>query len=275
LTGAIAKLQLPPKKIQPIMEPESQTLKHDRRYTPARASCHNCPRRAQCLPDGASGTVLDELERSVDERRTLARHEVLIRHGQPGAHLYAIREGQFKTQRVGLNGENQVLGFPMSGELLGLEALSDGHYRGDAIALTASVICVLPYPGLAHLLAQEKQLQSQFHHLMCGEISRQQEVMLMLGSARAPQRLAAFLLDQSLKSQLRGGTGRKFQLHMSRQDIASYLGLSVASISRLLSIFCNADAMHVSNRKIELLAPQWLQQVVQSTGPASPPLVPL
>ncbi|MES2261260.1 MAG: cyclic nucleotide-binding domain-containing protein [Pseudomonadota bacterium] len=246
----------------------SLTQARDSHAAPGAATCHNCPARTRCLPDGADGASLDRLERSVACRLSLARHEVLFRRGESGCQLYAIREGQFKTQRGVPNGASQVLGFYMSGELLGLEALDDGRYGCDAVALTDSVMCVLPYAPLTRLLAQESRLQLQFHHLMSSEIARQQATMLMLGNTRAPQRLAAFLLEQSVRCQLRGESGIRFQLRMSREDIATYLGLTAESISRLLSAFQHAGAMHVSNRAIELLAPDWLRQIVRQTAPA-------
>lgn len=225
-------------------------------------TCHNCSARSRCLPDGADGASLDRLERCVAGRLPLARHASLFRRGQACYQLYAIRDGQFKTQRNAPSGASQVLGFYIPGEVLGLEALDSGLYGCDAVALTDCLVCVLPYAPLARLLAQESQLQRQFHHLMSREIGRQQDSMLLLGNARAPQRLAAFLLEQAARCRLRGESAAEFQLRMSREDIAAYLGLTVESISRMLSAFRHAGALRVSNRAIELLAPELLQQIV-------------
>ncbi|MFA9217706.1 MAG: helix-turn-helix domain-containing protein [Sphingomonadaceae bacterium] len=234
----------------------------------AAASCHTCEARQRCLPDGADGVLLERLERSVQRRMRVGRHDALYRRGEPCSELFAIHAGQFKTQRSAPSGASQVLGFYMPGELLGLEALDRGQYGCDAVALTDSVVCVLPYAALARLLGQESRLQHQFHHLMSSEIARQQGAMLMLGNARAPQRLAAFLLEQSARCQLRGESGEQFQLRMSREDIAAYLGLTVESISRLLSAFRRSGAVRVSNRAIDLLAPDQLRQIVSQTETA-------
>jgi CRP/FNR family transcriptional regulator len=232
-------------------------------------TCHNCSARSRCLPDGADGASLDRLERCVSRRLPLARHQPLFRRGESCFQLYAIRDGEFKTLRNAPSGASQVLGFHMPGEVLGLEALGNGLHGCDAVALTDSLVCVLPYAPLARLLAQEGQLLRQFHHLMSSEIGRQQDTMLLLGNARAQQRLAAFLLEQAARRRLRGEPAAQLQLRMSREDIAAYLGLTVESISRMLSAFRRAGAVRVSNRAIELLAPEWLQQIVSQPEPAS------
>lgn len=235
------------------------------------ANCRNCQARSHCLPDGADGVSLDRLERSVSSRLPLARHEVLYRRGDSCFQLYAIREGQFKTERMAPGGTAQVLGFYMPGDVLGLEALYTGQHGCNAVALTDSVVCVLPYAALVRLLGAEAHLQQQFHRLLGGEIARQQATMLLLGNARAPQRLAAFLLDQSARCQLRGESGSRLRLPMSREDIGAYLGLTVESISRLLSSFRQAGAVRVSNRMVELLAPELLQQIAQQISPHPAP----
>ncbi len=230
------------------------------------ATCHNCSARTRCLVDAADGAMVERLERSVLRRLPLLRHEVLFRRDEPCFQLYAVRDGQFKSQRGAPGAASQVLGFYMPGELLGLEALDSGVYGCDAVALTDSVVCVLPYPSLTRLLAKEAHLQQQFHRLMGKQIERQQSIMLLLGSARAPQRLAAFLLDQAARSALRGESPTKLQLRMSREDIGAYLGLTVESVSRLLSRFRRDGVLRVNNRAIELLAPELLREIVNCTG---------
>lgn len=227
------------------------------------ATCQNCGARLRCLPDGADSASVDRLERAVQRRLPLARHQVLFRRGQPCDQLYAIRDGQFKTQRTAPSGASQVLGFYMPGEVLGLDALAGGQYGCDAVALTDSLVCVLPYAPLVRLLGHDGQLQQQFLRLMGGEIGRQHDTMLLLGNARAPQRLAAFLLGQAERCRVRGESPAQFHLRMSREDIGAYLGLTVESISRLLSGFRQAGALRVSNRAIELLAPELLQRIVE------------
>jgi CRP/FNR family transcriptional regulator len=239
------------------------------------ATCRNCAARHHCLPDGTDGVSLDRLERSVSSRLPLARHEVLFRRGDACFQLYAIREGQFKTERQAPGGAAQVLGFYMPGDVLGLEALYTGQHGCAAVALTDCLVCVLPYPALMRVLGMEAHLQQQFHRLLGSEIARQQATMLLLGNARAPQRLAAFLLDLSARCQLRGESGSRLRLSMSREDIGAYLGLTVESISRLLSAFRRAGAIRVSNRTVELLVPEWLRQISERTELQVEPQPPL
>jgi CRP/FNR family transcriptional regulator len=225
------------------------------------ATCHNCSARTRCLGGGEEGASLERLEHSVARRLPLQRHERLFHRDESCFQLYAVREGQLKTQRRAPNGICQVLGFYLPGEVLGLDALGSGQYGCDAVALTDSVVCVLPYPALTRQLSEDVVLLQQFHRMMGTEIARRQGSMVLLGNARAQQRLASFLLEQAACSQARGETPCSFQLRMPREDIAAYLGLTVESISRLLSALRRVGALRVSNRMVEVLKPELLQQM--------------
>jgi CRP/FNR family transcriptional regulator len=236
-------------------------------------SCSNCGARVLCLPDSVGEAGLEQLERSVLRRVALPPLATLFRRGEPGQKLYAIREGQFKTQctaapGTGAAGHTQVLGFHMEGDVLGLEMLASGHYGCDAVALSESVVCELPYRTLAPLLASEPVLQQQFHRLMAGQLERHQDTMSLLGGARARQRLAIFLLDRARQSRLRGASAESFRLHMSREDIAAYLGLTTESISRILSALRRDGVLQIRNRAVALLDLPLLQRLADGLDPA-------
>jgi CRP/FNR family transcriptional regulator len=216
------------------------------------ATCANCHWRALCLPSGLAGGALDEFERAVSQRRAVARHERVETGGAPFGQLHAVLSGQFKLQRAAPDGGVQVLGFAMPGDLLGLDAIGPGRYGSDAVALSDSVICAIPYPGLETLMAQQPVLARRLSHLLSASLAQRQEQMLFLGNARAPQRLARLLLDLGGRYGERGGSATSFQLCMSREDLAAYLALTVESVSRLLSMFKQNGLLAVSNRAIEL-----------------------
>ena len=177
----------------------------------------------------------------------------LYRIGDHFTNLYAIRLGHFKTFQVSPAGEQQVTGFQMAGELLGMDAISTEHHHCDAMALEDSEVCEIPFARLEELFGTIPSLLHHFHRMMSQEITREQNVMLLLGNMRAEQRFAAFLINLSSRYAARGYSSTTFQLRMSREEIGNYLGLTIESISRLLSRLKKQDLLRVANREIELL----------------------
>lgn len=218
-----------------------------------RVTCAACHRRALCLPSGLAGGALDEFERTVAQRRSVARHERVEAAGTPFGRLHAVLSGHFKLQRTAPDGGMQVLGFTMPGELLGLDGIATGRYGSDAVALSDSVVCSISYPALEALMAQQPVLARRLSHLLSATLAQRQEQMLFLGNARAPQRLARLLLELGDRYGECGGSATAFQLCMSREDLAAYLALTVESVSRLLSMFKQNGLLAVSNRAIALL----------------------
>lgn len=216
------------------------------------ASCSTCRWRALCLPAGLAGAALDEFERTVAERRRVRRHETVEASGAPFGQLHAVLSGQFKLQCAAPDGGVQVLGFAMQGDLLGLDAIGNGRYGSEAIALSDGVICCIPYPALEALMDRQPGLARRLSSLLSASLAQRQEQMLFLGNARAPQRLARLLLDLGARYGERGGSATDFQLCMSREDLAAYLALTVESVSRLLSMFRQSGLLAVSNRAIAL-----------------------
>lgn len=221
-------------------------------------ACGDCPARKHCLSAGLDAAALERFEQLVKVQE-IPRHTRLVAGGAPFSQLYTVRHGQFKTEGRSPSGATQVTGWYLPGQLLGLDALANGHYTCDAVALCDSAVCAIPYPVLATLLAEEPALMAQFHHLMGEELVRRQTAMLMLGGARAPQRMAAFLLE--LATQQAKGQERALRLCMPREDISGYLGLAVESVSRLLSRFREDGLITVSNRAITLLDLPRLRQL--------------
>jgi CRP/FNR family transcriptional regulator len=167
--------------------------------------------------------------------------------------LYAIRTGFFKTQVLHEDGREQVTGFQMAGEIIGLDAISTDVHTCDAVALEDSEVCELPFNQLEELSRQLPSLQRHLHKIMSREIVRDQGIMLLLGSMRAEERLAAFLLNLSQRFAARGYSASSFRLRMTRQEIGSYLGLKLETVSRTLSYFQETRLIDVHNKSIELL----------------------
>jgi CRP/FNR family transcriptional regulator len=227
-------------------------------------SCAQCSMHQLCLPMGLDNADIVRLDQIIGRRRRLARDERLYRAGEPFHHLYAVRFGHFKTFQVNAGGEAQITGFQMAGELLGMDAISGTHHC-DAVALEDSEVCEIPFAQLEALFGEVPALLRHFHRIMSQEITREQNVMLLLGNMRAEQRFAVFLVNLSARYAARGYSATGFQLRMSREDIGNYLGLTIESISRLLSRFKKQGWIEVDKREIVLLDPAQLKAVAAGT----------
>ncbi|MBA5636752.1 fumarate/nitrate reduction transcriptional regulator Fnr [Duganella sp. LX20W] len=230
-----------------------------------RARCSSCSMHQLCLPMGLDTADMERLDQIIGRRRKVPRGATLFRIGDPFASLYAIRLGHFKTFQVNPDGAEQITGFQMSGELLGMDAISTDRHHCNSIALEDSEVCEIPFGSLQQLLVDMPTLLRHFHRMMSQEITREQSVMLLLGNMQATQRFAAFLVNLSSRYEARGYSATTFQLRMTREEIGNYLGLTIESVSRLLSKFKKEGMLRVSNREIELLNPAMLKAITAGT----------
>lgn len=208
---------------------------------------------------------MDRLDQIIGRRRKVPRDSVLYRVGDPFTNLYAIRLGHFKTYHINRDGDQQITGFQMAGELLGMDAISADRHHCDALALEDSEVCEIPFTRLEHLFGDMPTLLRHFHRMMSQEITREQNVMLLLGNMRADQRFAAFLANLSARYATRGYSSTCFQLRMGREEIGNYLSLTIESISRLLNKFKKQGLVRVNNREIELLDLTRLKAIAAGT----------
>ncbi len=236
------------------------------RVDAVKAACSNCNLRELCLPLGLSSTELDQLDQLVANRRNVPRGEALFRVGDAFTALFAVRSGFFKTCVSSDDGRDQVTGFQMAGELLGLDGISHDRHACDAVALEDSQVCVIPFNDLERLSHQFRELQHQFHKIMSREIVRDHGVMLLLGSMRAEERLAAFLLNLTQRLHARGFSASSLILRMTREEIGSYLGLKLETVSRTFSKFQDDGLLEVKQRHIRILDEASLRQVVNSSS---------
>jgi CRP/FNR family transcriptional regulator len=235
-----------------------------------RDRCANCSMHELCLPMGLDHEELQRLDGIIKKRRRLLKNDYLYRMGDKFQNLYAIRVGHFKTVHTDVAGTEQVTGFQMAGELLGFDAISTDQHQCSSVALEDGEVCEVPFDRLEELFRDIPSLQRHFHRMMSQEITREQSVMLLLGNMRAEQRLAAFLVNLSTRYSQRGYSPHAFQLRMTREEIGSYLGLTIESISRLLTRFKNNGWMHVEHKEIDIIDLPALKNLVTSV-PHQPP----
>ncbi|MDQ5943171.1 MAG: family transcriptional regulator, anaerobic regulatory protein [Pseudomonadota bacterium] len=198
----------------------------------------------------------------VSARRRLKRGEHLYRAGEEFNSIYAIRSGFFKTDVLLEDGREQVTGFQMTGELLGLDGISTEQHSCNAVALEDSEVCTIPFSNLEGLSREIKTLQHHFHKVMSREIVRDHGVMMLLGTMRAEERLAAFLLNLSQRFTARGYSPAEFYLRMTREEIGSYLGLKLETVSRAFSRFQEEGLIAVQQKHIRILNITGLKQLM-------------
>ncbi len=235
-----------------------------------KASCSQCSMHQLCLPMGLEEADINRLDQIIGKRRRLVRDERLYKMGEPFRNLYAVRFGHFKTYQINAAGDAQITGFQMAGELLGMDAISGDRHRCDAVALEDSEVCEIPFARLEELFGQVPALLRHFHRIMSQEITREQNIMLLLGNMRAEQRFAVFLINKSARYAARGYSPTTFQLRMSREDIGNYLGLTIESISRLLARFKKQGWVKVDKREVTLLDMAHLKAMAAGTEQCSP-----
>lgn len=219
---------------------------------PATTACSSCNLAELCLPVDLSAREMHRLDELSPLKRTFSRSDYLYRSGDKFRSLFAIHSGSFKTQILHEDGREQVTGFQMAGEIIGLDAISTDIHACEAVALEDSVVCELPFNKLETLSREIPSLQRHLHKIMSREIVRDQGIMLLLGSMRAEERLAAFLLNLSQRFAARNLSATRFQLRMSRQEIGSYLGLKLETVSRAFSHFQEYGIINVKVRAIEI-----------------------
>jgi CRP/FNR family transcriptional regulator len=231
-----------------------------------KATCSSCSLRELCLPLGLTDEEMQQLEKLVLVRRPVKRGEYLFRANAPFDSLYAVRMGFFKTKVLLEDGREQVTGFHMAGELIGLDGIGTERHTCDAVALENSEVCVIPFERLEHFSREVEALQRHFHKIMSREIVREHGVMMLLGSMRAEERLAAFLLNLSQRLVLRGYSPTEFNLRMTREEIGSYLGLKLETVSRVLSRFQDEGFIAVAQKNIGIKNAGGLRAVVGRGG---------
>jgi CRP/FNR family transcriptional regulator len=215
--------------------------------------CANCNLRELCLPMRIGDADMSRVEQVVFARRRLKRGDSLFKAGDPFNSLYAIRSGFTKTTVLNADGREQVTGFQMSGELLGLDGIGSGRYNGNAVALEDSEACVLPFALIEQLGREVPAIQRNLHSVLSREIVRDHGVMMLLGSMSAEERLAAFLLNLSRRFTARGYSALDFHLRMTREEIGSYLGLKLETVSRLFSRFQTDNLIEVQQKHVRIL----------------------
>jgi len=229
-----------------------------------KVNCQNCTLADLCLPHGMGQEDLDKLDDIVARKPPYQRGDHLFRPGHNSHALFAVRSGALKSYCITEDGDEQVLGFILPGELTGMDGLAGGCYASASVALETSSVCELPFDQLNRLCSQLPGMHDQIMRIVGKEITTDQQMLMLLGKRNAEERLASFLLSLSSRYKKRGLSPNEFYLPMSRQDIGNYLGLAIETVSRLTARFQDEGILAVDRKLITIRKPKSLSSMVDS-----------
>lgn len=204
-------------------------------HTNHEVNCGDCRLASICLPISLQVEDIDKLDDIIQRGRPLQRDDHLYRAGEHFKSVFALRSGAVKTVKVTEDGDEQVTGFYLPGEILGMDGLAANYYSNSAIALSTSAVCEIPFSRLEELSAKLPSLQRRFFQLMSKEITHDQQLITLLSKNSAEERVCSLLLSISSRNHSRGLSANDFFLPMSRSDIGNYLGLTIETVSRVFS----------------------------------------
>ncbi|MFC5525284.1 cyclic nucleotide-binding domain-containing protein [Rhodanobacter ginsengisoli] len=223
-----------------------------------RRSCGSCALHELCLPGGITAEELIQLDATVRDKRTLDRGDTLYREGDSFGALYVVRSGSLKTFVQDEDGQMQILGFHLPGEIVGVDALASDRHMSQAEALERSSICELPYTRLQKVVAEVPALNRQLMRIISREVVEEHRHMVVMGKQPAQERLAIFLASLADRYNRLQRDGTRLTLTMSRSDIANYLGLVVETVSRVFTRMEEIGVLEVNRKAVRILQPEQL-----------------
>ena len=220
-------------------------------------NCHDCAIKQHCLPHSLNEAEVDRLEGIIKRHRPLQKREHLFRAGEAMQQIFALRSGSLKTYRLSEDGTEQITGFHLPGELIGLDAVGFGFYRSYAVAMETTLICTIPLNQLEELTGTIPSLRKRLLNALSREIHHEHQHQSHYRES-AEQRLGLFLLNLSARYSKRGLSASQFVLPMSRGEIANYLGLTIETVSRLFTRYRQLGLIDSHGREIHINDPQAL-----------------
>jgi len=216
---------------------------------PRMTDCCLCPLQPACPVGATSGP---RRAPSTHACHAVAAGDVVYQTGDTFHQLHALRSGTFKSTVLAPDGREQVCGFHLAGDIVGLDGLADGRHQATVVALEDTQTCAIDYRTLLSPTSGSPTLQDALHRLMSREAARGRWHMLQLARMSALERVAAFLIDLSQRASARGNSGRDIHLHMTRRELGSYLGLTLETVSRSLTSLADLRHLEVDNRHVRI-----------------------
>lgn len=227
----------------------------------AKMHCRRCIRAAQCLPGVLSKPELKKLERLVTSERSLEKGDELFTAGQSAEALYVIRSGAVHSSTLDEHGRQQIVGFMLAGDFLGVSALYDGSYMTTATAMQSSTsACRIPFEVLEQF-PDNPSLNRFLIRRLGHELQRCRLARLRMAAPRSKTRVARFISHHMAMVASRGLSATRFRLPMARWQIANHLGLAIESLSRELASFRAQGILEVRNREVVVRDAAQLQRL--------------
>jgi CRP/FNR family transcriptional regulator len=217
-----------------------------------KVKCETCVLSNICITATLTDKEIKSLDTAPKSKSHLEKDDVLYHAGESKHKIYAVSSGSLKTTTITKNGVEQITGFYLPGEILGLEGLADMELTSTATAIESSTVCEIPEQDFDKLCQTNSGLRKSFMRVVSKEISNEQRMMVSLGQMKSDEKLASFLISLSSRFKQRGFSEKEFNLSMPRHDIANYLGLTIETISRLFKSFQKQGLLEVNNRQIKL-----------------------
>lgn len=215
--------------------------------------CQTCSLNTLCVPLALNSDEMDRLDDLIKRGKPVPKGQTLFKQGDTFNSIFAIRSGAVKTYTVTSKGEEQIIGFHLASEVIGLASYESQTYPMTASAIESTTLCEIPLSSLDKLADQLADLRKHLMRIMSTEIRHDQNMMILLGKKNADERVASFLMDISLRQAHRGLSAARFRLPMSRIDVSNYLGLAVETVSRVFTRFQKNKIIRTNNKEIELL----------------------
>ncbi len=222
---------------------------------PHQTHCQDCSLAPLCLPLSLNLEDMDALDQIVKRGRPLKKGEFLFRQGDAFDSVFAVRAGALKTFTLSDGGEEQITGFHLPSELVGLSGVDNDSHPVSAQALETTSVCEIPFERLDELAVQLPVLRRQLMRIMSREIRDDQQMMLLLSKKSADERIATFLVNLSARFRARGFSANQFRLAMSRSELGNYLGLAVETVSRVFTRFQQQGLIDAEGKEIHILDP--------------------
>ncbi|PZW44684.1 fumarate/nitrate reduction transcriptional regulator Fnr [Pseudomonas sp. URMO17WK12:I2] len=223
--------------------------------TTHQAHCKDCSLASLCLPLSLDLKDMDALDEIVKRGRPLKKGEFLFHQGDTFNSVFAVRSGALKTFSLSDAGEEQITGFHLPSELVGLSGMDTELYPVSAQALETTSVCEIPFERLDELSVSLPQLRRQLMRVMSREIRDDQQMMLLLSKKTADERIATFLVNLSARFSARGFSANQFRLSMSRNEIGNHLGLAVETVSRVFTRFQQSKLLEAEGKEVHILDP--------------------
>jgi len=234
---------------------QSDNCQHD-----YKVSCSNCRLGSLCLPIAVGSEDIARIDNIINRTRPIDKGGHIFNQGDDFKSVYAVRSGAIKTYSISSSGKEQINGFYLPGEIFGMDGISDFSHMSSAIAIERSSVCEIPYGALGQLSGELPSLQRHFMQLMSREIANDQQLISLLGKNSAEERIAALLISISTRNARRGFSAFEFRLPMSRTDIANDLGLTIETVSRILSKLGKQGIIELNNKELRINDMEALRQ---------------